>query len=139
MIRYPIDLTPDDGTLLVTCPDLPEVTSFGETEACALAHGADAVEEAIAGRLRRFEDLPRPTAAGELSAPVGLALALKASLYWSMQDAGWSRADLVRALGWQRNSVDRLFNPRHATRIEQYEAAFAALGRRVGVQVEEAA
>jgi hypothetical protein len=38
MRGYPIELTPDDnGTLLVTCPDLPEVTSFGVDEADAIA------------------------------------------------------------------------------------------------------
>ena len=33
-LTYPIKLEPDDnGTLLVTCPALPEVTTFGKNEA----------------------------------------------------------------------------------------------------------
>ena len=32
-LAYDIKLEPDDnGTFLVTCPALPEVTTFGETE-----------------------------------------------------------------------------------------------------------
>jgi predicted RNase H-like HicB family nuclease len=50
--RYRLELTPDDdGTFLVTCPELPEVTSFGATRDEAMAYGRLAVEEAIAARM----------------------------------------------------------------------------------------
>ena len=50
--RYRLELTPDDdGTFLVTCPALPEVTSFGATRDEAMAYGRLAVEEAIAARM----------------------------------------------------------------------------------------
>ena len=42
-LRYPIKLELDDnGTLLVTCPALPEVTTFGENEEDAKRRAADA-------------------------------------------------------------------------------------------------
>jgi predicted RNase H-like HicB family nuclease len=48
MLHFPIKLEPDDnGSLLVTCALLPEVTSFGDDEADALRHAADAIEEAL--------------------------------------------------------------------------------------------
>jgi antitoxin HicB len=51
-MTYPIKLEPDDnGTLLVTCPALPEVTTFGEDEAEAIEHARDAIEGAIAERM----------------------------------------------------------------------------------------
>ena len=51
-LTYPIKLEPDDnGTLLVTCPALPEVTTFGEDEADAIEHARDAIEEAITARI----------------------------------------------------------------------------------------
>jgi len=32
VIAYPVELAPDDdGTFLVTSPDFPELTSFGDT------------------------------------------------------------------------------------------------------------
>jgi predicted RNase H-like HicB family nuclease len=46
MLIYHVALTPDDGTLLVTCPALPEVTTFGEDRADALSHAVSAIEEA---------------------------------------------------------------------------------------------
>ena len=43
-LTYPIKLEPDDnGTLLVTCPTLPEVTTFGEDEAEAIEHAREAI------------------------------------------------------------------------------------------------
>lgn len=138
MIRFPVDLTPDDNdTLLVTSPDLPEVTSFGSDEAEALRMGAGAVAEALAGRLLDFSDIPRPGAGVHL-VPLDLQMTLKVSLFWALREKGKSRADLVRLLGVHRPQVDRLFDPNHATRLDQYEAAFRCLGRRISIEVEAA-
>ncbi len=58
---YAIILTPDDnGTLLVTCPDLPEVTRSGEGEEDAMQRAGDAIEEALAARIARREEIPAP-------------------------------------------------------------------------------
>lgn len=61
MLAYPIDLTNDDGTLLVTAPDFPELTTFGDDRDEAIARAADALEEAIAARLSRGEPIPAPS------------------------------------------------------------------------------
>lgn len=137
-MEYPLVLTPDDdGTYLVTCPDLPEVTSFGEGVADAVAHGTDAVLEAIAARMDSFADIPRPSA-GEHYAHVPLYLDLKVQLFWSLADAGLSRADLMRRTDWSRTKVDRLFNPNHENKLAQMEEAFAALDKTVVVELEAA-
>ncbi len=128
MLAYPIELTPDDnGTMLVTCPDLPEVTTFGETEAECREMARGAISEAVAARLSRFEDIPRP-GKGDLCVILPLQLAMKVDLFWQLQKAGKTRADLVRDLKWHRPQVDRLFDPNHATKLDRYEVAFAALG-----------
>jgi predicted RNase H-like HicB family nuclease len=58
-MRIPVTLQPDDyGTLLVT-PDLPEVATFGETEADALTRAYDAVMTALS-RPRARASAPRP-------------------------------------------------------------------------------
>ena len=64
MLAYPIDLTDDDGTLLVSAPDFPELTTFGDDRDEAIARAADALEEAIAARISRGEPIPAPTAGG---------------------------------------------------------------------------
>jgi antitoxin HicB len=65
--------------------------------------------------------------------------ALKVSLYWALGEAGITRAELMRRLSWKRESVDRLFRLDHASRLDQIEAAFRALGRRIDVLIETAA
>ena len=60
---YRVLLEPDDnGTLLATCPDLPEVTTFGKDEEDAMRHAVDAIEEALAARIAHRENIPAPSA-----------------------------------------------------------------------------
>jgi antitoxin HicB len=139
--RYLIKLEPDDNdTLLVTCPALPEVTTFGEDEADALRHARNAIEEALANRIADGLDIPAPAKRSRGRAvALPLMTALKVSLYRSLREAGLTRAELMRRLGWNRESVDRLFRLDHASRLDQLEAAFKALGRSVDVSIKRAA
>ena len=65
-LSYPATLTTDpiDGGFVVTFRDLPEAITQGETMAEALTEAADALEEAIAGRIRRGDPIPEPSPAG---------------------------------------------------------------------------
>ena len=59
---YTVILEPDDnGALLVTCPDLPEVTTFGEDQKDALRRADAAIEEALAARIAHGEDIHAPS------------------------------------------------------------------------------
>jgi antitoxin HicB len=142
-LTYRIKLKPDDnGMLLVTCPAFSELTTFGEDEADALAHARDALEEAIAARIAHGDDLPAPDEVrprrGRLFVTAPMQTALKAELYRALREEGITRAELVRRLAWKRESVDRLFRLGHATRLDQFDAAFRALGRQVEISVSGA-
>ena len=45
------------------------------------------------------------------------------------------RAELGRRLGWNRNSVDRLFAINHASRLDQIEVALERLGYRIDARL----
>jgi antitoxin HicB len=139
-LRYPVKLEADDnGTVLATCPSLPEVTTFGEDDADALAHAVGAIEEALAARIADGEDIPAPRERLRgRSVALPLMTSLKASLYRALRESGITRAELMRRLGWNRESVDRLFRLDHASRLDQIEAAFRALGKSVALEIEEA-
>lgn len=47
MFDYPVTLTPNDGTVLVTFVDVPEAITFGANEAEALALAVDALETGL--------------------------------------------------------------------------------------------
>jgi antitoxin HicB len=146
-LLFPVELQPDDnGTLLVTCPSLPEVTTFGESRADALIHARDAIEEALAYRLARWIDIDLPTArdigdavAQSRAVRISLLATMKLRLFLACKSEGVTRADLGRRLGWNRESIDRLFRIDHASRIDQIDAAFTALGKAVEVEVEASA
>lgn len=127
----------DDGSLLIIAPALPEVTTFAEDEASAPVHACDAIEEALAGRIARGEDIPAGDAAEGDGVAVPLLTELKVELYRLMRDQGVTRAELMRRLAWNRESVDRLFRLDHASRLNQLDDAFRALGRVVRLSFAE--
>lgn len=137
MLAYTINMTPDsNGTILVTCPDLPEVTTFGEDEADALMRAVRAIEEALAARIADREDIPTPSPVlVRRVAPLPALTTLKVALYQSMRESGASKAELARRLSAHGLQVDRLLNLRHASRLEQIEAALHALGKSIEILV----
>ncbi|MEN6441055.1 MAG: hypothetical protein ABFD97_21005 [Syntrophobacter sp.] len=52
---------------------------------------------------------------------------------------GLRKADLARKLNLSPSVIDRLLSLTHASRIEQIETALAALGKKLVVDVREAA
>jgi antitoxin HicB len=138
---YSVLIEPDDnGTFLVTCPDLPEVTSFGEDEEDSLRRAADAIEEALAARIAHRDDIPAPSppTRGRQVVLPPLTVA-KVELYRAARAAGTSKAELGRRLGWHAPQVDRLFDLRHHSKIEQIDQALRAIGKRVVISVQDAA
>ncbi len=66
-------------------------------------------------------------------------MGLKLALYNAWLQSGVTKAELARRLGMPRANVDRLFDLKHSSRPEQIEEAFAALGKRVEIQIREVA
>ena len=119
----------------MTCPALPEVTTFGEDEADAIEHARDAIEEAIAARMADGREVPEPKGKSRVLVALPMQTSLKVELYRLLTLENVTRAELMRRLNWKRESVDRLFRLNHATRLEQFDAAFRALGHRVEISV----
>ncbi|MDB5366169.1 MAG: hypothetical protein JWM77_2096 [Rhodospirillales bacterium] len=135
LYAYAIRLEPDDNdTLLVTCADLPEVTTFAANEADARRRATQAIQEAIAARIARREDIPPPrTAVGDAIIVLPLQTRLKARLWHELCRAGLRKADLARRLDWNGPQIDRLFDLDHETKQSQLRAAFNALGFEIEV------
>jgi antitoxin HicB len=141
---YAVILTPDDnGTFLVTCPDLPEVTTFGEDAEDAMHRAIDAIEEALAARISRREEIPFPSLAVPEGCPQSVRLppltVAKVELYRAARAQGVSKAELARRLGWHGPQVDRLFDLNHRSTIEHIDQALRAIGKRLDVSVQDAA
>jgi antitoxin HicB len=141
MLAYPLELVQDtNGTLLVTFPDFAEAATFGEDESDAVLRAVDALEAVLAARIDDGEDIPLPSpAAGHPRAVLPALTAAKVLLYRAMRDAGVRKADLARRLGWRGPQIDRLLDLNRASRLDQIEAALAALGKRLAIELADAA
>lgn len=141
MLTYPVDLEQDtNGTLLVTFPDFPEAVTFGDDEGDALLRAVDALETVLAARIGDRADIPAPSpAAGRPCVVLPALTAAKVLLYQAMREGGVRKADLARRLGWHGPQVDRLLDLNHASRLDQIEAALAAHGKRLSIELADAA
>ena len=137
--RYPVHLEEEDGGYVVTLPDIPYGATQGDDVAQALAQAEDFLEEAVLGMMAYSEEVPSPSAAnGRPTVALPALTAAKLEAYRAMRAAGLNKKQLAERLGWQPSQVTRLFDGRHASRLDQVEAALRALGRRLVVGSEAA-
>jgi antitoxin HicB len=137
MFDFPVTLTPDGDTVLVTFADVPEAITFGADEDEALLQAVDALEAALSFYVEARKPLPLPSTAkpGQHTVRPSALESAKLGVYQAMTEQGVRKAELARRLGWHMPEVDRLLDLRHASRLEQLEAAARALGRQLEVRV----
>lgn len=138
MFDFPITLTQEEGIVQVTIADVPEAITIGADEAEALLHAVDAMETGLSFYVDARKPLPRPSKpkrSQKTVRPPALECA-KLGVYSAMMEQGMHKADLARRLGWHMPQIDRLFDLRHASKLEQLESAAAALGKRLVLAVE---
>jgi antitoxin HicB len=138
MFNYPVTLTPDEGTVLVTFADVPEAITFGADEQEALMQAIDALETGLSFYVDARQPLPVPSKAkrGQKTVSPSALECAKLGVYKAMTDQGMRKAELARRLGWHMPQVDRLFDLRHASKFEQLETAAAVLGKRLVLSLE---
>ena len=137
MFDYPVTLTPDDGTVLVTFADVPEAITFGTDEDEALLQAIDALESGLSFYVDARQPLPAPSKPkrGQKTVRPSALECAKLGVYQAMTEQGIKKSELARRLGWHMPQVDRLFDLRHASGLAQIEAAALVLGRRVEITV----
>jgi antitoxin HicB len=141
---YPIELremTPEEGGgLLVEFPDWDAVTD-GDDLAEALLNAVDCLEAMLAHRISKREGFPEPSPArGRRTVGPGSQIASKAALWFALYEQDVSLNELARRLGHNSTlQVRRLLDPRHASRLELIDAALAALGKRLVLDLADVA
>lgn len=137
---YPVDVKNAADGVTVTCPDVPELVAAGASRAAALLRAADALVTALSFYVDEGQPLPRPSAARGRPLVSGTALeAAKLALHDAMLAAGVSNVALGHRLGLDEKAVRRLRDPLHRSHIGTVEAALRILGKRIDVEVREAA
>jgi len=142
-MKYQALFEPDPkGGFVVTFPDFEWGVTQGDNEAEADSMASDALAMVIAHYIGQNQPLPRPRVRrGRHYRAVRLPalLAAKAELYSAFRQAGITKAELARRLGIPRMNVDRLFDPKHRSRLDQIESALLAVGKRLTISLEDAA
>jgi antitoxin HicB len=122
-----------EGGFVITCRDLPELITQGESVSDALAAAADALDEVFAAYILGKLDFPTPTKArrGEyLIAPPAETVA-KAALYVAMREARITNVQLARQLGIDEKEVRRMLDPHYGTKLPRIAQAIKLLGKRL--------
>ena len=128
---YPAQLQPYGADeIVVSFRDLPECLTSGADETEALAEAADALEEAIAGRIGDPETIPEPSTCqpGEYLVSVPTDTAVKAALAVALRETGTTRVALAARLGIDEKAVRRMLDPRHRNSANRIHEALRALG-----------
>jgi antitoxin HicB len=139
---YPARFTAGSGgRILVEFVDLPRVSTDGKDDHEAMEEAMDALGSDLSIRLSRREEIPAPSAVkrGQRLVPVPLWLAPKLALYLAMRDQEVSNSELARRLGLHERVIRRMLDPGHASKAEKIQAALAALGKQMTVEVRDAA
>jgi len=136
MLDYPVTLTPDDnGTVMVSFTDLPADT-FGDDREDALEHAVDALATILDAYIKDGREIPAPSK-GRVRVTVPALIEAKIRLYEVMRDERVTKAELGRRLRWHGPQVDRLLAMKHGSQLDQLEAAFSALGKRLVVRIDD--
>ncbi len=129
-----------EGGFVITFPDIGYGATQGETEEDAREMAEDFLASALWDLIRSGKELPRPKKYRgrnyRLIRP-SVLIAAKLQLYSDVLRSGIRKSDLARKMGISKTNVDRLFDIRRNSQIEQIELAFHALGKTLVISVED--
>ncbi len=139
---YPVVLKPDgDGGVMARFPDVPEAMTVGADEANALQWAQDALVVALSGYQDEKRDIPQPSRPrrGQPTVALPPLVAIKLVIYQAMRDQGVSQIELAGRLGCDARQVRRILDLDHSSRLDLLERTLAALGKRLLVDIQNAA
>lgn len=130
------------GGYVVTLPDFGYGVTQGETDQEAMEMAQELLMLTIGDYIRTSRPLPVPKhRRGSKFRPVPLRAlqAAKVDLFSAFLDSGLKKSEFARRIGIPKTHIERLFSLRHHSRLDQLEAAFAVLGKRLHIEARDAA
>ena len=124
----------------VSFPDLNHGATQGETIDEAREMAVDLLQSIIGELMKRGDSLPASTKhRGRQYRLISLPAlqSAKSGLYLAFRQSGLTKSEFGRRIGVAKANVDRLFDFSHASRLDQIEAAFHALGKRLEVAIHD--
>lgn len=138
-LAYPVRLEAEEGTVLVSFPDIPEALTEGADEPEALSEAVDCLVAALGGYVSGRRDIPRASPArGRPVVELPALVAAKVALYQAMREQKVTNVALAKRLELSEGAVRRLVDLDHRSHIEQVATALEELGKRLVVEVRAA-
>ncbi len=137
---YPVQFSRDrNGSVIATFRDVPEAHTVGRNSAAAYKWAQDALVAALSLYVEDGRDVPKPSRPRRSERIVALPpmIASKLAIYSAMRQGGVTQLQLASRLGSDARQVRRLLDLDHNSTLPQLEAALAALGKRLLVQVAD--
>ena len=141
MSTYPVIIERDGEGFLARFPDIPEALTSGATRQEALEMALDALVTAMEFYFEDRRPVPRPSRPqpGEEVVELPASLSAKVLLLNEMLRQRITASELARRLGTSPQSVNRIIDLDHATKIDTLADAFRALGRKLDIRISRAA
>lgn len=137
---YPANFKEDDkGFITVTFRDIPEAISCGKNEAEARSMAVDALRTAIEFYFEDKKQVPEPSAQekDEFLIKLSASISNKILLLNEMVKQNVSQTELAKRLNVSKQSVNRLIDINHATKIDAIDKALNALGKEIEFNVKD--
>lgn len=134
-MRYPVNLEPDSGGFFVSFPDIPEALTQGDGREDALSMALDALVTAFEFYFEDNRKVPLPSEVTGEFVDVPLSVASKVLMLNAFIDSGLTQTELANRMGVKKQEITRLFDLKHATKIDAIQKAMQALGKRLDLQV----
>jgi antitoxin HicB len=140
MLAYPCRFEADDEGFAVTCRDVEDMVTWGDSLEEAMAMAQDAIGTLLStAKGPAAWPAPSPSRSGERIVVLPARLVAKAALWASLEEQSLTKSELARRLGVDEKEVRRLVSFKHPSRIDRLESALHALGKELVVEVREAA
>ncbi len=142
MLMYPVKLTRlDNGSVMAEFPDVPEALTHGADEENALHWARDALLVALSGYMddRRPIPAPSPPRPEQPVVEVPPMETMKLAIYQAMLDNHVTQAALGEKMGIDARQVRRILDLDHNTRLDHLIQALQCLGKRLSVEIQDAA
>ena len=142
LLAYPVVLTADKNrSVIAEFPDVPEALTNGRSADDAATWAQDALVVALSGYIEEGRDIPTPSRPrkGQRLVPVPPMVAAKLAIYQAMRDQGVTQLELADRLKVDGRQVRRLLDLDHNSTLPQLAAALEALGKRLVIDIRDAA
>lgn len=135
-MRYPVNLIPaEEGGYVVSFPDIPEALTQGDPRHESLEAAQGALVTAFEFYFEDNQPIPLPSMVDEADdyVEIPLSIASKVLLLNAFLESKITQQELARRIGRPKQEITRLFDLKHATKIDAVQIAAKALGKELSL------